>query len=564
MEERFKNVICEPKDIVTDIKRQVLELISLNQTICNNLPNLKIPNIQKLDPSQEVIDFLVDILGIVTGINYDEMRLQLINWLVEQLQPLSEDLSFNLMKSIKNCYACKINPEIPGWLFVTQPSTYTYDSNGVPIPNTGTPGIGFNVELNKIDFTCLFATNPDSEVGKLLYDGNSTNDINSFLWGVIQENGNPLLWSDPITNIPIAEFRYFENNPSAFIESDSQVEYQNIEPRPRVFNIRIVNDYYEKSLITFLNDYFNSQNPLFNPNTVIPNVINLIYGTLSKKINLSENCLTNIVETEESLNDYIINGIDNPEIIFDDSFYQFTPKQLKNIKNKVKNKKSGVKEFEKCCGKKISTISFETLNEIDIEINNSVTFQERIETYTNAITKLSEESMVGVTDLDKNNASSEFFSNFIRSLQIVLSKLVLSPKNLTIINLFYFLVNKKSISSINKKGILKEFECILKPIITAIIKKIIYEFLLPLVLKSLTNLITCTITKKLKEKDLYYLKSMTSLLPPVISNSIEDINELFGKTKDTVEKLRGFSDSINLNSLNNVNLQFGKKGRFCD
>ena len=40
MSEKFKNVVCEPKDIIADIKRQILELISLNKTTCNNIMNI--------------------------------------------------------------------------------------------------------------------------------------------------------------------------------------------------------------------------------------------------------------------------------------------------------------------------------------------------------------------------------------------------------------------------------------------------------------------------------------------------------------------------------------------
>ena len=115
-----------------------------------SIPNL-IPEVPDLNPSQKVMDFLADILALVSGINFEEMRLQLINWLVEQLQPLSEDLSINFVKSIKSCYACKINPKIPEWLYQIQPSTIVYDQNNQPVPNSGTEGVGFNVELNKID-----------------------------------------------------------------------------------------------------------------------------------------------------------------------------------------------------------------------------------------------------------------------------------------------------------------------------------------------------------------------------------------------------------------------------
>lgn len=555
MNEKFKNVICEPKDIIQDAKRQLFELINLNRTVCNNLPDLSIPNlipeVPDLNPSQKVIDLLADILALVSGINFDEMRMQLINWLVEQLRPLSEDLSINLSESIKSCYACKIEPTIPEWLYQTQPST-------------GNPGIGLNVELNKIDLSCIFSVDPNTEIGSLFYDGDSSNDINAFLWDVIQENGNPLIWSDPTNGKPIFEIRYLEDNPNAFTDTDGSVTYQNIEPRPRVFNIRIVNaTYQDKSLITVLVDYFNSQQPLFDVDKVIPNVIDLIYGTLTNKIDLPDECLNKVVELESAIDDYISNGIDNVDIVFDDSFYTFSPEQLSNIKETVNQKKSGVKQFKKCCGKETSKISFETLKKINLELKNSPTLESRITTYNKSFNTLIDESTKNVK-LNKDGASGEFLSNFITSLQIALTKIVLSPKNLLMVNVFYYLVNSKPIREVSIKKILKEIECILRDIIGEIIRKLIYEYLLPMVIKALTKLVLCVITKKLKEKNINLMKSRLSLLPGGINQQIERVNELFGKAEGVVDKARGFTDKVNLNSLNNINLQFNRKNRFCD
>lgn len=569
MSEKFRNVVCEPKDIITDIKRQILELISLNKTTCNNLPDLSIPNVlpdlSDLNPSQKVIDFLNDILALVTGINFDEMRMQLISWLVEQLTPLSENLSVNLINSIKSCFACKIDPKIPGWLFVTDPTTIVFNANGTPVPNSGSPGIGMNIELNKLDLTCLFAVDPNSEVGQLFYDGDETNDLNAFLWKVIQENGNPLIWSDPINGKQIVEVRYFENSPTAFIESDGTVEYQNIEPRPRVFNVRLINQTYQsKTLISFLNDYFNSQNPLFNVDKVVPDIINLIYGTLTNKIDLPDECLLWTVETEQAISDYIDNGIDNPEISLDDSFYEFNSKQITNIKQIAKQKKLGVKQYAKCCGKQTSSISYETVKSISDELTASSTLQEKINTYTRSLDTLISESTEGVKNLDKNSASAEFLANFISSLQIALTKIVLTPKNLMMLNLFYYLVNSSPVKEVSVKKILKEYECIIRCIIAEILRKLIYDFLLPLVIKSLKNLILCVITKKIKEQSINYFKSKLSLLPGFVNENLEKINEIFGKGEDLVDLARGFTDKINLNSLNNTNLSFNKKGRFCD
>jgi hypothetical protein len=556
MGDKFKNVICKPNDVIEGLKRQIFELISLKQTTCNNLPNLEIPNtlpdVPDLNPSQAVIDFLNDLIAILTGINYDEMRMQLINWLVEQLSPLAKDLSLNLKLSLKKCYICKIEPTIPGWLFQTQPGTTT-------------SGIGFNVELNKIDLTCLFAANPNSDVGELFYDGNVNNDMNAFLWQVIQEDGAPLIWKDPTNNREIAEFRYYEDNPIAYISS-SGATYQNIEQTPMVFNMRIMDSYHDKSLVTFINDYFNSQNPFFDVDKVIPNVIDIIYGTLTNKINLPDECLNKGVELEEALVDYINNGGDNAEIVFDDSFYDFDEAQVKNIKRIAAQKKLGVKQFNKCCGKQNSSISFETLDGINKDIKNSSNLQEKISSYTRSMDTLIDESTVGVKNLDMNNASAEFIANFITSLQIAISKMILTPKNLLLVNMLYFFVNGVPVEEIKIKKILKEYECIIRDLIRELIRKLIYEYLLPLVLKSLKNLIICYITKKIKEENLQYIRSVISLLPGEINDKLEKMNELAGKAQGAADKVAGFTDSINLNSLNNINIQstLGKKGRFCD
>ena len=74
MGEKTKNVICSPSDAIEGLKRQIFELISLKQTTCGNLPNLEIPNVlpgvPDLNPSQAVIDFLNDLLAVISGINW--------------------------------------------------------------------------------------------------------------------------------------------------------------------------------------------------------------------------------------------------------------------------------------------------------------------------------------------------------------------------------------------------------------------------------------------------------------------------------------------------------------
>jgi hypothetical protein len=557
---KVKNIICDSKDLIKDLKIQILEFISLNKIICNNLPNLQIPNslpsLPSLNPSQAVMDLLKDILAVMQGINFDQMKQQLIDWLVEQLKPLEKSIALNLKLGLKDCYACKIAPRIPPWMF------QTYPSGGVA------PGI--NIELKKLDLTCLFNINPSGDAGQLLY-GN-TNDMNRFLWECIQDEGNPQLWVDPVITSKKICYVTYNESPSTLTnitDDGTGGGIQNTDPRPMVFKVQIHNDYQNKPLLTFVNDYINSQNPIFDADAVIPGVIELIFGTLTNKIQLPDDCVERAVSLEMALRDYVDAGIENEEVTMDNSFYEFSSEQMVNIKMEVANRKMGVKAFEKCCNSKTGKVDFDTLLDYHNEIkavtsSGGAQLNEQIAITTRAMDAMADQASASVSNKDKTFALGEFFSNFITSLQIALVKIFLSPKNLIIIYTMYYLVNGKMIEGINIKKILQSIECILRKILGDLIRKLIYEYLLPLIIKALKDMILCVIIKKLKEKQLYKLLTMISLLPGNIADKIDKINQLMGKGSQITDLVQGFANKINLNSLNNISIGAGKKGKFCD
>ena len=91
------------------------------------------------------------------------------------------------------------------------------------------------------------------------------------------------------------------------------------------------------------------------------------------------------------------------------------------------------------------------------------------------------------------------------------------------LNLFYYLVNGKPVAEVSIKKILKEYECVIRDIISEIIRKLIYDFLLPLVIQRLKRIILCVITKKLKEKHLNFLKSKRSFITTFYKRKIRTI-----------------------------------------
>ena len=88
--------------------------------------------------------------------------------------------------------------------------------------------------------------------------------------------------------------------------------------------------------------------------------------------------------------------------------------------------------------------------------------------------------------------------------------------------------------------------------------------MLPLIINALKNIILCYITKKLKEKQLYNLLTLKSLLPGPIAGALDKVDQLLGKGSQITDIAQGFANQVNLNSLNNINLKGTKFGKFCD
>lgn len=570
MGEGLKNIICKPSDALSKLKIKLMELISLKKIQCDlpfTIPS-SIPSLPSINPSQAVIDFLKDILAVIRGLNYDEMKTQLIAWLVNAVRPLEKDLNINLKRWLKKCYACKTTTTIPHWIFKTDPITFDTDGNGQPIPGTGSQGKGINIPLNKIDLTCIFSVNPSSSVGKLVYDGDIDNDMNTFLWQVIQDNNTigvaPRLWKDPVTQQPIAWFSYKEDEGDAYLTQTTTGAAQDADPTPMVFTMYIDDSYHEKNIINFINDYLNAQTPLFDADVLIPNTIELIFGTITNEIQLPEECVTNIVELETAIEDYINIGIENPDIETDDSFYTFAPEQMVQIKNKVKNKQLGSLQFQKCCQKKRSKVAFNNLSKFNADIKQATQLNERIDVYKGAINNITEEMSQYVPAHERDFAINEFFAEFITGLQVALTKLILMPKLLMLFQTMNFLVTGKIVNDVSIKDILKQFECLIREILRELIRKLIYEFLLPLIIKALRKLIECAIAAKLKEKNAFDKLSRASLLPGFISDKLEDVNKAMGNvSKDGVDKAKGFANKVQ-NKLNNIDLQSkGNRGKLC-
>ena len=540
----LQNKICDVLSDIKEAKLKILNKIKKLKAQCDSYPQLIIDtSLPSLNINFAVLDFLRDILGLLGRLNINELRALIVDWLVSALGPLLKRMSEILKSAIKECYTCKINPQIPIWLMYDQ-------------------GPGFNVELEQIDRTCLFKTSPTSEVGKLLYHGSSTSDMNVFLYNLIQTTG-PQLWYNPNTGKPIAYFEFLESEPTiAYISSSTPNQCggpQNTDPRNNVFNMKIHPDYASKSLTTFVNDYIDSQKPLFDVEKVIPNTIDLLFGSITGKLKLSDECLDKTIEFEKGLEKLIDAGIDDPEVLVDNTFFEFSIPEMVNIKDQARNRKSGEMPFTECCNKRTASVSMETLTDLNEELSASgLTESKKVGVIDKSMKSMADQTTNNVNAEDADKAKGEFLFNFIQNISIVMSKLALSPKINFLLFTMSYLVNCKSRFA-NTQEFLKLNICIIRQLLGELLKKLIFEFLLPLILKYLKPLITCLIRSKLKERKEAYTISLESLNP--VNAALPD------EAKSKMKKALGNAKK-GLQKVNDKAVEFGSKfkpnkGKFC-
>lgn len=538
-EGKLKNKICDTIDDIREAKLKIINDIRILKADCDSYPPLIIDtSLPSININFAVINFLRDILAILGGLKINEIRALIIDWLINNLQPLLKRIIEIIKRAIKECFTCKINPQIPDWLFTT----------------------GMNIELEQIDRDCMFRINPSSEAGQLYYGRSSNTDMNRFLWDVIQNGGAPLTWTDPNSSRPIAEFNFIKNGANV---SGIAGQAQNSDPRNNVFNMKIDAYYSGRSLTTFINDYMDSQLPLFDLERVIPNTIDLLYGSITGKINIPEECVTKKIEFEKGLEKLIDNGLDDPEVIVDNTFFEFTTPEIKNIKDLVRNNKKGERVFTECCNNATASINMETLTDLNNKLSNgNLTNSQKAGVIDKSMREMGEQTSNNVAAADKDKANADFLGNFINSLSIVSTKLTLSPKiNYPMITMGYLVEGESRFGTTNE--FLKFFLCIIRNILADLLKKLIYGFLIPLILKYIRPLLICILQKLINENKEQLTLSIESLLP---GNKL--IKE---ETRDKIKDALGGA-SKQIGKLNDINIPKGLEkiginkpdGKFCD
>ncbi len=552
------NKICDQIETLKEklaIKQKIIDQIKTLKAQCNGAPTFTVDaSLPSLNINFAIFYFLRDIIAVLGDLNLNEIRARIINWLVSIIEPLQKRIGDLLKSRLKSCYTCQVEPSIGGWLFVTDPAT-------------GQDGIGWNIRVEDIDERCLFKINPNSEYGKMKYD----DGFNSFLWDVIQQSPNTLTWTNPNNGRAIVHVTFLENSPTAFTEGSTNSP-QISSPETNVFNFKIDDYYQTKTLTDFTIEYIDSILPLFDIQRLMPQALDSTFGTISKELRESKGdaCLQQEAEVDALLDQLMEFGIDDEEVVVDDSFYEFDSKTVVNIKQTVENRKKGKLVFTDCCNKKSASISPQTVSELNNSLSDpTITNDKKVEILQSTMGSVISQSSNNVAAADKDKAGFEVLMTMIGNIMRDIWNLTNTPKNKWLNQFMNYITNgdypKKSGNLRSIREYYKITNCVQKSLVGELLKKLFYELFIPWILRNLRPIILCVIGKLLKEKQQNYQLSVQSLIPgvQVLPDDLrKKIFDALGKAKDATST---FSNKYT--NLGEVKSSIGLKGeglgKFC-
>jgi hypothetical protein len=316
----------------------------------------------------------------------------------------------------------------------------------------------------------ILKTNPTSIVGKLFYEKPDPSPS-----GVFKPYGGPIPFpsNKMLHNLTQNQGRTYEKIYGQYYNGKSgqnlfDLSYTNTN------DLGVTGDYFRVFLINrdvssqtvagvsinsvgqFINDYYQTIQP-FNYRQVIASVLNLMTGAVSIKANIGFN------ELEESSKfSLLINRIlglcyDEKEQIdvsgiskigeldgVDDSFFELTDVDLRNIELQIANIQRGVVTFEDCGNVELPVEVDEILSQlVDLSEENEVTESEKI---IDSISQNKKWKLIYPNSVDLEVSVNR---DFLKKLPIAIVSSVLSPKVLLPLSVMYYEIEKLTKNRIN-------------------------------------------------------------------------------------------------------------------
>lgn len=469
---------------VVDKKKKVFGDIAAARTLTEGLPKLKLnSSFPSINNGGDSVSFLTDLINTLVG--YEELIKSVENTLTYSLKNIEVDIKKIIKDALKNVLACGINPSIPTFLSST--------------------GEGIVIEASKIDYLDILKVNPNSPDGNLLYTDiisplTSSSDFNTFLSGVIQGDGQPFNWK----NIYTITFNSVGN-----------------ASRPNnTFTIKANSIYNSSKRLTDLNNDFIDSISLFNSVTIINNIIDIIYGSISVSTKKS----TKQLEMEAKINTVIdtLTTSDNQTTVSDD-YFSFSNEEISKTQREASLRKKGVLNLETETNITAS-IPVEMLHNFTNEMNISGTLNEQKTVITSNLNKMAEQNTVNSNNpSDHVSIKINFIQQIIKTLIKSIVNVILSPKIIIIFLINFKIINGNAATFDDPIDFMKQNKNLINQVVKSITEEVV-KILLLIALKKISVLVASEVSLKLIEKG----KNKQAQLLSLIGLGQEEIRKIKG------------------------------------
>lgn len=457
---------------VLDKKRKIFGNIAAAKTLTESMPTLKLSSsFPSINNNGDSITFLTDLIKSLIG--YAALVKALVDILTYSIEEIEVEIKKALKLELKSIVSCGIDPSLPAFI----------KSNSAT---------GIVIEVKKIDFLDLMKVDPTSISGKLMYDdptaGLTSTDFNTFLYAVIQDDGNTHTWQN------IIDFKFVSLDPNGINPNNSLI----IKANPS----------YDSKTLNDLNNNFVDSLKLFNTQGLVNKIIDTIFGSISFSLGKSRKQL----EAEAKINnvvDKIVNTDEGQTI--SDTYFTFDNEEISKIQTEADDRKKGIIKIKASTTFDASVPESE-LTDFNSDMGTAVTTQQKKEVLTSHLDKMADNTTNNSPNpQDKQSIKLNFVQNIINTLIKAIVGVVLSPKVVLI-----FLVNFKivygptatygdGVDFIKKNKAL--FRRIIKKITTMIIK-----MLLVIALKRIAELVGQAQAKKQIDKAKNKIVQLLSLV----------------------------------------------------
>jgi hypothetical protein len=466
---------------IIDKKKKVFGKIAAAKTLISGLPTLRLTSsLESINNKGNSISFLTDLIKSLIG--YEALVSSTIDILMHSVAKIEVAIKTNLKQELKAIVSCGINPQLPNWIKST--------------------GDGIVIEVKKIDFFDILRIDPNSVAGKLIYNDITnpltSSDFNTFLYGVIQDDGVTHTWTGPngaqLFNIT------FNSIGSGSIPNNS-------------LTIKANSNYDNKSLTELNNDFIDSIT-LFKTENILNQIMDIIYGAVSTKSNKSVKQL----EMEEKVNSVIDKMVDNINIDTpDDGFFTFTNPEINEQETNALNRKNGI-SFVKTNQKTTSTVPISNLTDFNQEFNTATSIQQQTEVLKNNLNKMADSAVSNIkSKVDGVSVKLNFIQQIVNNLIKAIINIILSPKVIFIFLLNFKIIYGQISEFIDPIDFIKQNKKLMNEMMKKISEEII-KILLAIALKEINALVMDAGYKLIKEKATLKLAQLQSLIgvPPLV------------------------------------------------